>query len=391
MSSTNSPHPSRSGRAVVDAVLRRQRPARVCYAPNYWQWLAHQQHHGLPAGLTDEGDQLALIRGLGLDVFSRNIYSDQQRGWFGGLSEPVYREVEVDEREWLDGQDRLFERTYRTPQGTLTERLRYVRDESTLVQEKFLLDDPENQLDALEALVDDRRWRFLADEFAVWEDRVGQDGRVIVGELYSPLKLLHLALDPVRTCYLLVDAPEAAGRIMAAHEAAMLDLAEQIARGGAKAMMAMDNLDTMFHPPRLVEQCSASFYEKAARLGHEQGCNLFIHACGGQRANLGLIGSLGVDGLEGVAFPTLGDVELDEAMQLSGDRLIITGGISALEFQRLASRADVFAYVKDLLGRMVPYAHRFVLSASCNTPYTAPWPTLLHFRDAWLEYGGLDD
>jgi hypothetical protein len=98
---------------------------------------------------------------------------------------------------------------------------------------------------------------------------------------------------------------------------------------------------------------------------------------------------LGVDGLEGVAFPPLGDVELDEAMRLAGDRLILTGGISAAEFLRLQTRQGVFAYVHDVLGRLRPYAHRFMLAASCNTPRTASWETIYYFRDAWREYGEL--
>jgi uroporphyrinogen decarboxylase len=119
------------------------------------------------------------------------------------------------------------------------------------------------------------------------------------------------------------------------------------------------------------------------------GATFFIHACGHQRVLLPLVASLGVDGLEGVAFPPLGDVELDEAMRLAGDRLIITGGISATEFQRLHTRQDVFDYVRDLLVRLRPYAHRFMLAASCNTPRTASWETICHFRDAWREYGDL--
>ena len=78
-------------------------------------------------------------------------------------------------------------------------------------------------------------------------------------------------------------------------------------------MMAMDNLDSVFHPPPYVEQYAASFYEQASQICHEHGSTFFIHACGQQRANLRLISSLGVDGLEGVASPPLGDGELDEA------------------------------------------------------------------------------
>lgn len=377
------------GREAVRAVLDRRRPERFVYAPNYWQWFAHQQNHRLPPELAHCTSQLDLIRHLGLDVFSRNIYADQQTVWFGGLCEPAWTEVVVEESETSDGRDRVFHRTYRTPQGTLTERLRYIFDQSTLVQEKFLFDDPATQTAAMESLLRDRRWRFVPERYQAIQQQAGTDGYVVAGELFSPLKLLHFAMNPIQTCYFLTDQPKRAAELMALHEAAMLDLARQMAVAGVTAMMSMDNLDTLFHPPRMVQQCSASYYEQASRICHEHGSRFFIHACGRQRANLGLIASLGVDGLEGVAFPTLGDVELDEAMRLSGDRLIITGGISAMEFERLKTRQEVFAYVKDLFARMEPFAHRFVLAASCTTPYSAPWETLVHFRDAWLEYGGL--
>jgi uroporphyrinogen-III decarboxylase len=201
--------------------------------------------------------------------------------------------------------------------------------------------------------------------------------------------MLHLALSAPQTTLLLAYQPERAAELVALHEAAHLDLARQMAASGVPAMMAMDNLDSAFHPPSHIEQCSALFYEQVSRICHEYDSAFFIHACGRQRANLALIASLGVDGLEGVAFPPLGDVELDEAMRLSGERLIVTGGISAKEYDLLRSRREIFDYVRDLLLRMEPYAHRFVLAASCVTPFNAPWESILHFRDAWQEYGRL--
>ena len=36
-----------SHRDYVESVLRRKTPPRIVYAPNYWQWFAHHQHHGL--------------------------------------------------------------------------------------------------------------------------------------------------------------------------------------------------------------------------------------------------------------------------------------------------------------------------------------------------------
>jgi hypothetical protein len=360
---------------------------RIPYAPNYWQWFEHHRKQGLPREISHCHSQLDLIQHLGLDVFSRNLYSDQQTAWFGGLCQTIWTDVDYCELETRDGQDRLFHRTYRTRKGSLTEQLRYVWNESTLVQEKFLVDDPDHQIEAFEELIRGRSWRFVPERYHATELQVGENGYVVAGELYSPLKLLHLSMNPVQTCYFLADHPERAADILAEHERAMLNLTEQIASGGVRAIMSMDNLDTLFHPPRFVERYSARFYEQASRICHNYGSLLLIHACGKQNNNLGLIASLGVDGLEGVAFPNLGDVELDEAMRLSGDRMIITGGISAMEFERLSTRAEVFRYIEDLFERMAPYLSRFILSASCTTPYTASFDMFKHFRDAWLEYG----
>jgi len=360
--------------------MDRRKPSGIVYAPNYWQWFAHHRNHGLlPTEIAHCRSQLEVIEHLGLDVFSRNIYCDEQRGWWGGLCDVAWNGTE---REWFDGRDRIVERTY----GRLAERLCYVYQKSTLVQERFAVNDYASQLDDLQALLQARRWRFVPERFAAIRKRVGDNGVVVAGELTSPLKMLHVLLGPQDTTYFLMDFPERAAELLAIHEAAQLDLVRQMAQAGVRVMMAMDNLDSAFHPPRFIEQYSASFYEKASRICHEHGSLFFIHACGRQRDNVKLIASLGVDGLEGVAFPPLGDVELDEAMELSGDRLILTGGIMAKEYDRLRTREQVSVYVRTLFARLRPYAHRFIFSASCNTPYTAPWQTLVWFRDAWKEH-----
>jgi len=378
-----------SRRSCVEAVLRRAAPARFVYGPNCWQWFAHHRNHGLlPPEISHCRTQLDLIRHLGLDVFSRNLYCDQQLRWFGGLAEEVCVGIPTEEEVRTEGRDRLITRTYRTPRGVLTDRKRYVFAESTLVQEAFLLEGDAPNLDAFECLVQARRWRFEPARFAAWQQEVGDDGVVCAGELFSPLKLMHFAAGADHAVYLLEDFPERCREWLARHEEAQLDLVRQMLAGGVRAMMAMDNLDAAFHPPQYIERYSASFYERASRLCQAAGAVFFIHACGRQRPLLPLIGGLGVDGLEGVAYPSLGDVQLDEAMRLADDRLIITGGISPLETERFHSYDEVRRYLEDLFRRMAPYRHRFILAASCNTSIRTPWTALQWFRDAWRELAG---
>jgi len=367
--------------------LNRQRPDRVVYAPNCWQWFAHQINHGLlPPEIAHCRTQLDLIRHLGLDVFSRNLYCDQQHRWFGGLAEEVWDGVEAREEVRSEGRDRVITRTYHTRRGTLTERQRYIFADSTLVQEVFTLDDAADPLGALEELLRARRWRFLPERYAQEQARVGDDGLVVAGELFSPLKALHFLAGAVNATYLISDDEPRVRELLALHEAAQLDLVRQIAAAGVPAMMAMDNLDAAFHTPAYLEKFSASFYEKASRIAHAHNSTFLIHACGRQRVNLRLIDSLGVDGLEGVAFPPLGDVQLDEVMRLTSDRFLITGGISAMETESFRSADEVRRYVEDLFRRLAPYRHRFMLSASCNTSICTSWKVLQWLRDAWREF-----
>ena len=371
----------------IERILNNQDPSSIVYAPNYWQWFSHHQNHGtLPDEIRHCVSQLDMIRYLGLDVFSRNIYCRQDDYWFGGLCDEQFDGIRVETFSSTEKRNKVTDKIYHVRTGTLTEQRQYVFAESTVVQKKFLITDYNQQSSLLEQFVSSRKWEFSQSRYQIIREMVGESGTVIVGDFYSPLKMLHLLMGPILSVYFLLEQPEFAKTLLDLHETAQLDLVQQVASKGVKAMMAMDNLDTTFHPPDFVERYSASFYEKASTICHEFGAKFFIHACGNQKENLPLIAACGVDGLEGVAFPPLGNVELDEAMRLTPDHFIITGGISAMETRDLTSEKMVFSYVKNLFLKMKPYKNRFVFSASCNTPVDTKWETIKHFRDACLEY-----
>ncbi len=374
----------------VAAIVQNEIPYRFVYAPNYWQWFTHRLNHNrVPEEIKHCKTQLDVIHYLNLDVFSRNIYSDPYEYWFGGLSEEIFNGVEKQEVSYKDGKDIVREKKYITKSGQLTEKLRYVMNESTLVTEKHLVDDYKNQLTAFKEFIQARSWRFDAEKYKKIQNSVKNSGVIIAGELCSPLKMLHFCVGLIDTTYLLVDHEEQALELMQIHEQRQLQLLKQMLNAGVKVVMSMDNLDASFHPPVYVEKYSASFYEKASALAHQYKSRFLIHACGQQKTNLPLISSLGVDGLEGLVYPPLGDIEMEEALKMTHDRFIITGGISAHETRNLTEKKEVFDYVKNLFERVRPYSNRFILSASCNTAIETPWETIKHFRDAWSEYNTL--
>lgn len=371
----------------IQKILDNEFPSRVVFAPNFWQWFAHHKNHGiLPEELKHCNTQLDMLNYLGVDVFSRNIYCKQDEYWIGGICDEYFEDGRMEISNEYENRNKITEKKYHFRTGTLSEKLIYIFDESTIVQKDFLITDYMKQINLFEQFVASRRWKFNRAKFEAVCQVVGERGLVIVGDFFSPLKMLHYTMGPVNSVYFLMEQPEFAGRLLALHEKAQLDLVRETVSFGARVIMSMDNLDTMFHPPEYVEAYSASFYEKASEICHEHGAKFLIHACGNQKDNLKLISSLKVDGLEGVAFPPLGDVELDEAMKITSRSFIITGGISAFETRDLKTRAEVYKYVKNLFERLEPYKNRFIFSSSCNTAIDARWETIKHFRDAWLEY-----
>ncbi len=387
MNTTNS---TKTHTSPVRAILRNEKPHRFVYAPNFWQWFTHRlNHNSVPQEIKHCKTQLDVIRYLNLDVFSRNIYSDPYEYWFGGLSEEIFDSVKKQEISYRDGKDIIREKRYITKSGLVSERLRYVMSESTLVTENFLIDDYQNQLKIFKEFIEGRSWVFDSEKFQKIQNSVKDRGVVIAGELFSPLKMLHFYVGLADTTYLLVDHEEQALELMQIHEQRQLELLRQMLKAGVKVVMSMDNLDASFHPPAYVEKYSASFYEKASALAHQYNSRFLIHACGQQRANLARISSLGVDGLEGLVYPPLGDIEMEEALKITHDRFIITGGISAHETRNLTEKKQIFDYIKTLFERVRPYSNRFILSASCNTAIDTPWQTIKHFRDAWSEYNTL--
>jgi hypothetical protein len=371
----------------VEKILKHREPSRFVYAPNYWQWFKHQKdHHVLPNEIKHCETLLDLYNYLGVDIFSRNIYSDPEKYWFGGICDEIIDDFEILENRSYSGKDKLTVKEYRSSRGSLHENLVYAFNESTLIQNKFLVTDYINEFEIFKHLVANRRWVFNREKFNTICQSVGENGIVIAGEFFSPLKMLHFAMGPINSVYFLMEFPDQAKSILDLHEKAQLDCLRQCVENGVKVIMSMDNLDTMFHPPDYVLEFSASFYKKASDLCHAHGASFFIHACGQQKSNLELISSLQVDGLEGVASHPLGDITYVEAMENTRNNFIVTGGISAMETRDLKTKKEIFQYVGTLFKNMLPYKSRFIFSSSCNTAIDTSWETIIHFRDAWLKY-----
>jgi len=365
-------------------VLQGGTPDRVVFAPNIWQWFEYQKLHGLlPDELSGCKTQLEVLKHLGVDIFSRNLLTDIRTSWIGGHVKTVYHEVEVEE-QLEDSRRKII---YHTPYGTLSEVFRFDEQGCTLLQEEHLFKDFDKEYPAWKFLFQDRDYVFDPESYRRLSDEVGEWGVVMAGEITLPLKQLHFAARADNAIYLLYDHEKEMQELMEIYAEKALKLIQEMVASGVKVVCSMDNLDSLFYPPDMFERYCASFFKRGAEICHEAGAYFFSHACGRQRDILDQVIASGLDGLEGIAFPPLGDIELWDARN-AGEHFIVEGGLSAVQLEGEVTRQDAERYVKDLFDKMRPF-DRFIFSMSCNTSILTKWDTLRYFRDAWLKYGAL--
>ena len=364
--------------AVLDGAV----PERCIFAPNIWQWFEYQKIQNLlPDELKDCRTQLDVLKVLGVDVFSRNLLTEIRKDWIGGHSIVTYEGIGFEEK--YEGNKKV--QTFET--GAVTLKAVYAFDEvgATLHLEKPLITDFDNEYAAWREMLMAKRIAFDERSFVELSEDVGDTGIVLAGEVFSPLKMLHFDARADNAIYLLFDHEDKLRELMDIHSSLMLGHVRAMAAKGVKVIMSMDNLDSMFYPPDYFDKYCKEFYSEASRICHEHGAKFFVHACGRQKDIMSNVVDAGIDGLEGIAFPPLGDIELWEARR-AGPKFIVNGGLSAIQLEGDVTTDQANSYVKDIFDRMRPF-DRFIFSMSCNTSILTKWDTLKRYRDAWLKYG----
>jgi len=374
-----------NSRQRVLSVLEGKVPDRAVFAPNIWQWYEYQKLHGLlPAELESCRSQLDVMKHLGVDIFSRNLLTDVRTEWIGGHVQTMYSGVEVEETVEQHGRRRI---TYHTPHGDLSEVFLFDKQGCTLIQDEYLFKDFDTEYEAWKDLFASREYRFDEDSFRNLEKEVGEHGLVMVSETTTPLKQLHFAARADNTVYLLFDHEKEMLELMEIYAGKALKLIGEMASKGVRAVCSMDNLDSLFYTPDFFERYCFDYFSRAVEISHQAGAWFFSHACGRQRDIMPQVIDCGLDGLEGIAFPPLGDIELWEA-KAAGDKFIVEGGLSAVQLEGDVTGQDAERHVRDLFEKMKPY-DRFIFSMSCNTSIFTKWDTLRYYRDAWLKYAAV--
>jgi hypothetical protein len=192
-------------------------------------------------------------------------------------------------------------------------------------QTEYPVKTKEDLAAALE-LVNARTYVLNAGKLARIESLVGDDGVLAVEIPRRPYSdVLHEILGWSEGLLLLGEP--AVEEIITILEGKLQRLVQEVAELPGQVVLAPDNLDGQFIPPPAFKAYLADSYRATAEALHQGGKYLVVHVGGPIRHLLAPLVEAGVDGVEGIAGPPQGDVNLAEAREVAGPALTLWGGI----------------------------------------------------------------
>jgi len=390
-----------TGNERLLCAMNGERPDTVPWAPNLHQWFyVNRLRVTLPDDLRHCASPLDVLRHLGAEILTRWDGQVKGRGFPGENARFAACRMTV---AW-DGPrpDRplvtafntytggtVLRRRLETPHGALTQAWRFEPETGADFEEEHWWKDFDGEYDAVRALVEDRHYNVDPSDAAAAQASVGTDGLVLQEIPESPLKLLYWLAGPENGIFWLADHADRLAELFAIHTRRTLAFVRDLLdRTDARLVLSNDNLDARLAPPAFFERYLLEHYGAVADLVHARGGRLWVHSCGCTRALAPWVAKAGIDCLEGLTPPPVGDFPLDQAHALIGPRFLVEGGDTCAQQELFNGDAPrlIREYARDLI-RSMRGNPRFIYSSSCNTSPRTPWRNIVALRDAVREAG----
>ncbi len=379
---------------------------RVPWAPMLYQWFnANLYTGGLPPELSGCRTTLDALRAMEADVLAKHeafvVHAAYSECAFSASFEgnelklPVVRTCMMDmfgphgNIDFLGRAERVDSLT--TPKGTLTARWVYDEFAGAPCEVKNFWTDFESDYSAVRALLEDVEFIIDAPRWEGVLAELGEDGIAHFRIPPSPLKMLHWLAGPERTVYFMVDHPNEIMELVVIYERKRLELVKKAASfPDSLVFVSGDNMDSMMYSPSIFQCFCGHSFQQVAEILHENGKLLFTHACGRLSRIIKLCQDSGVDGIEGMAPPPLGDLGFDDARELLGPSFVLQGGMTCVEeeLDGTDSRERIFHRVAELFADL-PDKKAFIFGSGCCPGPRAKHDNLIALRDACWKYGGL--
>lgn len=148
--------------------------------------------------------------------------------------------------------------------------------------------------------------------------------------------------------YLLMDEPVEMQKTLAAIEVAHDEIYRHIAAGPASYAMICENLSGTTMGGYFDEYIGPHLTRWMGWL-HARGHRALIHNDGTLHGTLEKLQATGVDCVDSVVLKPVGDVGMDELRQVSGDKILLLGGLAGAMFAPPFTARDIERHVKEII------------------------------------------
>ena len=199
----------------------------------------------------------------------------------------------------------------------------------------------------------------------------------IHGEVFSPFTQLMELFGYNSALINLVDDPGKCKSILEAYTAGTIGYGKILAKAGADAVVISSAFAGRgFISPAFYKEFVQPYEKRIVTALKEAGVFVYIHTCGSIGDRLGLLVETGVDGIECLDPPPIGDVDLAEAKEQIGPRAFIKGNIdpvnTLLTQNTVAVRQDVLKRI-----RIGAPGGGYILSSACSVAPRVPPENIL--------------
>lgn len=326
-------------------VLKGEKPDRIpWFADLSWWMLAHREKRDIPEKYN------------GAEGFV-TLHKELQTGLYLPLVWPYEVELDLESETEREGDREIF--LYHTPKGTLREVRRHMPEAHTWSYEERLVKSSAD-LPAYRYFLEAHRFQSVPEEADRLDQMYGELGLPVVWVPRTPLsRFIVEAAGVESTVFALLEAPDEMRRIFDL----MRDFDDEPYRAASETtcdlVMIADNLSSEIVSPNYFREYSLEYYRMRSEELHEAGKYVLAHIDGTLRGLLPILNSSGIDAAEGITPAPVGDVSPGELRSVTGDKIILWGGIPGALFSPAHTDSEFEEYVRRYIetaasdGRMI--------------------------------------
>jgi len=258
-------------------------------------------------------------------------------------------------------------KTFFTPFGELREVMKILSDSHTMAHTERMVKSKDD-LRALKYLFESQEFVENHSEISRWNRLYGSQGVPILCLPRTPLSRMFVEFAGVETTiFLIYEMPDLFEEIIEILRRTDSPAYEIVCQSECEFVMFPDNLSSEIVSPQLFSNYSLNYYKQRNEELHKNNKFTMTHIDGTLRGLLPILAESGLDCVEGLTPYPVGDVKPEDLRKLTGNDLILWGGIPGSLFSPDYPEDDFIEYVTQYI-EVHKTNFKFVLGVGDQVP-----------------------